>query len=299
MSDAYVADRRRPTRPWPHAGGLPTWRRSGRAADHRQPPLLRGRAGGALPREPGRRAERRLPLRRQRHRPGPGGRRDGGRADAGAGGRAERRADRGAGGPRSCRRGGSPWPGTGTGRCRRRPAPSSTRAVELCASLDARGHGAGRRWYDRAPMTTRPTGGAEGLDCVVVGGGLAGLACAHALVRSGRTVHVLEAADAPGGGPAPSGTAGARWTAASRRCSGPTRARGSSSGRSGIPRRDLRPVSGGAVFLRGDGAIDRARDVGRGAAALRRPGPGRPAAPGAAGRGGDREIAGRAAGRGP
>ena len=48
-------------------------------------------------------------------------------------------------------------------------------------------------------MTTGAGGRAEGLDCVVVGGGLAGLACAHALIAAGRTVHVLEAEEAPGG----------------------------------------------------------------------------------------------------
>ena len=36
-------------------------------------------------------------------------------------------------------------------------------------------------------------GTAEGVDCIVVGAGLAGLACAHGLVRAGRSVHVLEA----------------------------------------------------------------------------------------------------------
>ena len=48
-------------------------------------------------------------------------------------------------------------------------------------------------------MTTRATGGAEGLDCVIVGGGLAGLACAHGLVTAGRSVHLLDAEEAPGG----------------------------------------------------------------------------------------------------
>jgi phytoene dehydrogenase-like protein len=106
-------------------------------------------------------------------------------------------------------------------------------------------------------MTTRPTGGAEGLDCVVVGGGLAGLACAHALVRSGRTVRVLEAADAPGGR---ARTVWHRGRPVDRGFQALFRAypRTRELIRAvGIPRRDLRPVSGGAVFLRGDGAIDR------------------------------------------
>lgn len=75
-------------------------------------------------------------------------------------------------------------------------------------------------------MTTGADGRAEGLDCVVVGGGLAGLACAHALIAAGRTVHVLEAEEAPGGGRGRSGTAAGRWTAASRSSSRPTRGRG-------------------------------------------------------------------------
>ncbi len=39
----------------------------------------------------------------------------------------------------------------------------------------------------------------EPLDCVIVGAGLAGLACAGELVRRGRRVTVLEAADRVGG----------------------------------------------------------------------------------------------------
>ena len=85
-ADSPLARRRRPAEP----------RGAGQPADHRHPPLLRGRAGGAVRREPGGRAEGGLPLRRQRHGPGPGGRRDGGRAYAGPRRRAERRAGRGA-----------------------------------------------------------------------------------------------------------------------------------------------------------------------------------------------------------
>ena len=91
----------------------------------------------------------------------------------------------------------------------------------------------------------------EGLDCIVVGGGLAGLACAHGLVTAGRSVHVLEAEEAPGGRartvwhrgrPVDRGfqvlfSAYPRTRALLRAV--------------GLPRRDLRPVSGGAVFMNG------------------------------------------------
>jgi phytoene dehydrogenase-like protein len=98
---------------------------------------------------------------------------------------------------------------------------------------------------------TGPGTAEEGFDCVVVGGGLAGLACAHGLVTSGRSVHVLEAEEAPGGRartvwhrgrPVDRGfqvlfSAYPRTRALLRAI--------------GLPRRDLRPVSGGAVFMNG------------------------------------------------
>jgi phytoene dehydrogenase-like protein len=106
-------------------------------------------------------------------------------------------------------------------------------------------------------MTTPATGRSEGLDCVVVGGGLAGLACAHGLVTAGRSVQVVEAGEAPGGRartvwhrgrPVDRGfqvvlTAYPRTRELIRAV--------------GIPRRDLRPVRGGAVFVHGDGTIHR------------------------------------------
>lgn len=94
--------------------------------------------------------------------------------------------------------------------------------------------------------------GSEGeRDCIVVGAGLAGLSCAHGLVSSGRSVHVVEA------GPQVGGRARTEWH------------RGRPVDRGfqvlfraypqtrrliravGLPRRDLRPFLGGAVFIDG------------------------------------------------
>ena len=86
-------------------------------------------------------------------------------------------------------------------------------------------------------------------DCVVVGGGLAGLACAQRLASSGRSVTVLEAEEAPGGR---ARTVWHRGRPVDRgfqvlfkaypRTRELLRA-------IGLPRRDLRPVDGGAVFI--------------------------------------------------
>jgi phytoene dehydrogenase-like protein len=106
-------------------------------------------------------------------------------------------------------------------------------------------------------MTTRATDRAGVVDCVVVGGGLAGLACALGLVRAGRTVHVIEAEEAPGGRARTVWHRGRpvdRGFQALFRAYPRTRALIRAVG---IPRRDLRPVSGGAVFVGGDGAIHR------------------------------------------
>jgi len=92
------------------------------------------------------------------------------------------------------------------------------------------------------------TGPEQELDCVVVGGGLAGLACAHGLATRGRSVRVLEAAEAAGG------RARSVWH------EGRPVDRGFQvvfagypelrrfMGAVGIPRADLRPVTGGAAF---------------------------------------------------
>lgn len=106
-------------------------------------------------------------------------------------------------------------------------------------------------------MTTRATGGAEGLDCVIVGGGLAGLACAHGLVTAGRSVHLVDAEEAPGGR---ARTVWHRGRPVDRGFQVVFKAypRTRDLMRAvGIPRRDLRPVSGGAVFVHGDGSLHR------------------------------------------
>lgn len=88
-------------------------------------------------------------------------------------------------------------------------------------------------------------------DCVVVGGGLAGLACAHGLAAAGRRVHLVEAEESPGGR---ARTAWHRGRPVDRgfqvllRAYPRTRALLRAIG---IPRRDLRPVSGGVVLIDG------------------------------------------------
>jgi phytoene dehydrogenase-like protein len=97
-------------------------------------------------------------------------------------------------------------------------------------------------------------GRAQELDCVVVGGGLAGLSCAHDLARAGRTVHVVEAEEAPGGRARSVWHRGRpvdRGFQVLFRAYPRTRALLRSIG---LPRRDLRPVAGGAVFVDGTGA---------------------------------------------
>ena len=102
----------------------------------------------------------------------------------------------------------------------------------------------GGRLYHRATMTGSG-GRAQELDCVVVGGGLAGLSCAHDLARGGALrARAWRPRRRPAAARAPCGTADARWTAASRCCSAPTRARRALLRAIGIPRRDLRPVGG-------------------------------------------------------
>jgi phytoene dehydrogenase-like protein len=101
---------------------------------------------------------------------------------------------------------------------------------------------------------TGPGGRAEELDCVVVGGGLAGLACAHGLAAAGRAVHLIDE------GPSPGGRARTVWHRGRPVDRGfQVLLRGYPRTREliraiGIPRGDLRPVSGGAVFLDGRGA---------------------------------------------
>lgn len=89
----------------------------------------------------------------------------------------------------------------------------------------------------------------EGLDCIVVGGGLAGLACAQRLASSGRRVSVLEAEESAGGR---ARTVWHRGRPVDRgfqvlfRSYPQTRRLLKAIG---LPRRDLRPIDGGAVFV--------------------------------------------------
>lgn len=91
----------------------------------------------------------------------------------------------------------------------------------------------------------------ETVDCLVVGGGLAGLSCAHRLVGAGRTVHVVEAEESPGGR---ARTVWHRGRPVDRGFQVMFRSypRARELARDvGIPSRDLRPVAGGAVFING------------------------------------------------
>lgn len=102
-----------------------------------------------------------------------------------------------------------------------------------------------------------PRPASEMRDCVVVGGGLAGLACARALAAGGHSVTVLEAEEAPGG------RARTVWhrgrpvdrgfQALFRSYPGTRRLLRDV----GLPRRDLRAIDGGAVFVGEDGAAHR------------------------------------------
>jgi phytoene dehydrogenase-like protein len=92
-------------------------------------------------------------------------------------------------------------------------------------------------------------GRAQEIDCVVVGGGLAGLSCAHDLVRAGRSVHVVEAEEAPGGRARSVWHRGRpvdRGFQVLFRAYPRTKALLRSIG---ILRRDLRPIAGGVVFV--------------------------------------------------
>lgn len=104
---------------------------------------------------------------------------------------------------------------------------------------------------------TDPVPVAEGLDCIVVGGGLAGLACAQRLSASGRRVTVLEAEEAAGGR---ARTVWHRGRPVDRGFQVLFRSYPQTRGllrAIGLPRRDLRPVDGGAVFIGADGTTTR------------------------------------------
>ncbi len=96
---------------------------------------------------------------------------------------------------------------------------------------------------------TDPGPPAEERDCIIVGGGLAGLACAQRLTASGRSVTVLEAEEAPGGR---ARTVWHRGMPVDRGFQVVFKAYpevGRLLKAIGLPARDLRPMSGGAVFV--------------------------------------------------
>lgn len=99
----------------------------------------------------------------------------------------------------------------------------------------------------------------QDLDCIVVGGGLAGLACAQRLASAGRAVTLLEAGESPGGR---ARTVWHRGRPVDRgfqvlfRSYPETRRLLKAIG---LPRRDLRPIDGGAVFIGESGETHRLR----------------------------------------
>jgi len=93
---------------------------------------------------------------------------------------------------------------------------------------------------------------AERLECLVVGAGLAGLACAHRLARAGRPVGVVDAGEAPGGRARTEWVEGQpvdRGFQALFRAYPETRR---FIAEIGLPRRDLRPFWRGAMIHDGE-----------------------------------------------
>jgi phytoene dehydrogenase-like protein len=89
-------------------------------------------------------------------------------------------------------------------------------------------------------------------DCLVVGGGLAGLAAAHELVRSGRSVVVAEAEDVVGGRARTDWHQGRPVDRGFQAVFRGYRETRTLMRAVGLPRRDLRPVSGGLAVHDGE-----------------------------------------------
>lgn len=87
------------------------------------------------------------------------------------------------------------------------------------------------------------------VDCAVIGGGLSGLACAHALVAAGRSVVVVEAGDSPGGRARTTWHEGRPVDRGFQVMFGAYPETRRFVKEIGIPPADLRPVAGGAAFM--------------------------------------------------
>ncbi len=100
-------------------------------------------------------------------------------------------------------------------------------------------------------MASNGDGARDRFDVAVIGGGLAGLTCADALAREGVRVVVLEAEEDVGGRARTVWHRGRPVDRGFQTVFGAYPRTRALVRRAGIPRRDMRPVSGGAVFHHG------------------------------------------------
>jgi phytoene dehydrogenase-like protein len=100
---------------------------------------------------------------------------------------------------------------------------------------------------------SRPPASGEVLDCAIVGGGLAGVSAGLELARAGRSVHVVEAEDALGGRARTVWHRGRPVDVGFQALFSAYPATRAFVRAAGLPRRDLRPIAGGAAFNDGSG----------------------------------------------